>query len=274
MVWPFGSGQGADANRQDERASTRTTDIPPSDARQPVSWTDTIGQPAKAFGAAQEWAPVVVCSLASMGALQLYANYLRRIPGAAFVRPSFFRSRSLFGRVTSVGDGDNFHLFHTPGGKAVGWGWLRSVPTGRKQLKDRTISVRLAGVDAPEGAHFGKPAQPFSSEALEWLRAYIHNRNVRAYPYKRDQYNRIVATVYVRRFLLRKNVGLEMVKRGLATTYEAKSGAEFGGLKDVYVKAEAKAKKKRLGMWSGKASEFESPREYKTRWAGQDQGGK
>ena len=82
---------------------------------------------------------MVLFSLASLGALQLYANYLRRIPGAAFVRPSFFRNRSIFGKVTSVGDGDNFHLFHTPGGKAVGWGWLRKVPETRKELKDRTV---------------------------------------------------------------------------------------------------------------------------------------
>lgn len=60
-----------------------------------------------------------------------------------------------------------------------------------------------------------------------------------------------------------------MIKRGLATTYEAKSGAEFGGLKEVYQKAEAKAKQKRVGMWSGKSCEFESPREYKTKWAAQ-----
>lgn len=93
------------------------------------------------MGAAKEWAPVVGISLVGLGALQLYANYLRRIPGAAFVRPSFFRSRSLFGRVTSVGDGDNFHLFHTPGGKAVGWDWLRKVPETRKELKDRTVRL-------------------------------------------------------------------------------------------------------------------------------------
>lgn len=59
-----------------------------------------------------------------------------------------------------------------------------------------------------------------------------------------------------------------MVKRGLATTYEAKSGAEYGGLKEVYEKAEAKAKRKKKGMWGGKKSDFESPREYKTKWAG------
>ena len=54
-----------------------------------------------------------------------------------------------------------------------------------------------------------------------------------------------------------------MVKRGLATVYEAKSGAEFGGLKEVYEKAEAKAKAKKLGMWSGQPAEYESPMEYK-----------
>ena len=129
------------------------------------------------------------------------------------------------------------------------------------------IPIRIAGIDAPENAHFGKPAQPFAVEALDWLSSYILNRSVRAQIYKRDQYERVVATVYVRRFLFRKDVGYEMIKRGLATTYEAKSGAEFGGKKEKYEKAMALAKKKRRGMWSGKASEFESPREYKNKWA-------
>lgn len=282
MVWPFGS-RDTKADAKDDDAASKS----------PVSWPESLARAEKdPLGAAKEWAPVVVFSLVGLGALQLYANYLRRIPGAAFVRPSFFRNRSLFGRVTSVGDGDNFHLFHTPGGKAVGWGWLRKIPETRKELKDRTvraiisilnchksislnrfahmqIPVRLAGVDAPEGAHFGRPAQPFSAEALKWLSDYLLHRNVRAFIYKRDQYNRIVATVYVRRFLIRRNVGLEMVKRGLATTYEAKSGGEYGGMRATYEKAEAKAKKNRRGMWSGKPSEFESPREYKARYGGQ-----
>lgn len=57
-----------------------------------------------------------------------------------------------------------------------------------------------------------------------------------------------------------------MVKRGLATVYEAKSGSEFGGIKEDYEKAEALAKRKKRGMWSGKRSEFESPRDYKSRY--------
>ncbi|KAF4455154.1 hypothetical protein F53441_2474 [Fusarium austroafricanum] len=259
MIWPFGS------RNTDKEIEKKLKEA----KRQQISWTDTITRIRSApFDAAREWAPVVLFPLAGMAVLQIYANYLRRIPGSAYVRPNFFRNRSIFGRVTSVGDGDNFHLFHTPGGRILGWGWLRKVPEARKELKDRTIPIRIAGVDAPECAHFGRPAQPFSAEALMWLRDYINKRNVRAYVYKRDQYDRIVATVYTRRWLFRKDVGLEMIKAGMATTYEAKQGAEFGGRQKIYEKAQTKAKQKRKGMWSGKTTDFESPRAYKTKWAG------
>lgn len=57
-----------------------------------------------------------------------------------------------------------------------------------------------------------------------------------------------------------------MLKLGLATVYEAKSGAEFGvGLEEKYRKAEWWAKLRKRGMWAGKMKDFESPREYKTR---------
>jgi endonuclease YncB( thermonuclease family) len=256
MVWPFSSsGRDDTPNRDDPK-------------KPPVSWQGLLGAvKSDPLAAAREWAPVVGMSLVGLGALQLYANYLRRIPGAAYVSPGFFHKRSLFGKVTSVGDGDGFRLFHTPGGKAVGWGWLRKVPTSRKELKDRTVSIRIAGIDAPECAHFGQPAQPYSEEAKVWLSNYILGRNVRTYVYRRDVYERIVASVYVRRWLIRRDVGLEMIKRGLATVYEGKTAAEFGGLENMYIKAEEKAKRKRKGMWSIKADVFESPRAYKTRWA-------
>ncbi len=88
---------------------------------------------------------------------------------------------------------------------------------------------------------------------------------MRAYVYKRDQYDRAVATVYVRKWLLRRDVGLQMLRMGLATVYEAKTGAEFGQLEDKYRKAEKWAKLKRKGMWAGKTKDYESPRDYKTR---------
>jgi hypothetical protein len=56
-----------------------------------------------------------------------------------------------------------------------------------------------------------------------------------------------------------------MLKAGLATVYEAKSGAEFAGKEAKYRSAEAWAKLKRKGIWAGSQKNYESPRDYKTR---------
>ena len=73
----------------------------------------------------------------------LYTTRLRRFPNALAVRTSYFRnpSKSIFGRVTSVGDGDNFRVYHTPGGRLMGWGILpwRKLPVSRKELVGETV---------------------------------------------------------------------------------------------------------------------------------------
>ena len=132
-------------------------------------------------------------------------------------------------------------------------------------------------MDAPELAHFGRPAQPYGREALDFLTEFIHHRRVRAYIYRRDQYERVVATVYIRKWGIRRDIGLEMLKRGLATVYEAKFGAEYGKFEAKYKDAQEVAKRKKIGMWEkptllgrilGTAQKDgldESPREYKTR---------
>lgn len=58
-----------------------------------------------------------------------------------------------------------------------------------------------------------------------------------------------------------------MLKKGLATIYEAKMGAEFGDFEEDYRKVEQVAKRKKLGMWSGKMKDYESPMDYKKRTA-------
>lgn len=68
-----------------------------------------------------------------------------------------------------------------------------------------------------------------------------------------------------------------MLKRGLATVYEAKYGAEFGAYEKQYRAAEEQAKKAKVGMWAGpsplsrffkgKNEKVETPREYKRRMA-------
>ena len=72
---------------------------------------------------------------------RFYRLYLRRIPQAADIQSGFWRRRSLLGKVTSVGDADNFRLFHTPGGRLAWWGWMpgRKVPRNIKDLKDKTV---------------------------------------------------------------------------------------------------------------------------------------
>lgn len=75
-----------------------------------------------------------------------------------------------------------------------------------------------------------------------------------------------------------------MLKRGLATVYEAKYGSEFGAFEQKYREAEADAKARKVGMWatpgimerliggSGSVKALETPREYKKRMAALEKG--
>lgn len=114
--------------------------------RKPVRWTDSLNKTDwKHFLEVRQLVPAVVGATTILFCVHLYKRYLRRIPSTEFIKPTFFRKRSLFGTVTSVGDGDNFRLFHTPGGRLAGWGWLpwRRVPDKREDLKDKTVMLTL-----------------------------------------------------------------------------------------------------------------------------------
>ncbi|KAI5786430.1 hypothetical protein DFH27DRAFT_258301 [Peziza echinospora] len=189
-----------------------------ADKHQPSILSAEFWKDPRTFLTPRVLIPATILATGSLTAIHFYRSYVRRIPDSSQIYPSFFRRRSLFGQVTSVGDGDNFRLYHTPGGRLLGWGWLpgRKVPTDRKELKERTVHIRIAGVDAPESAHFGLPAQPHSAESLEWLRKYLLGRRVRAHIYRRDQYDRVVCSVKVWHGLWRRDVGLEMLRAGVA----------------------------------------------------------
>ncbi len=112
----------------------------------PVSWTDSLN--------ATDWThytdprtviPTIILTGTTLLSVRFYHSYLRRIPQANSIQPAFWRRRSLLGRVTSVGDGDNFRLYHTPGGALAGWGWMigRRVPKKREDLKDKTVCCRI-----------------------------------------------------------------------------------------------------------------------------------
>lgn len=122
----------------------------------------------------------------------------------------------------------------------------------------------------------------YSQEALKWLTNFLMHRRVLVHIYREDQYKRVVATVYVRRWLFfQQDVGLQMLRDGMATVYDAKTGVEFGGneLEGEYRDAEARARKLRKGLWKdertwwGKEKAgWETPREYKTRMTEMESG--
>ncbi|TKA23015.1 hypothetical protein B0A50_07233 [Salinomyces thailandicus] len=280
MPWPqwLWSRSNTDAGDEGRKSSLPWEDSSPK--RTGGSWESNLNSiDWSHYTSPQTITASILTTATTLGLLRLYKAYIRRIPSVDYLKPGLLRRRSLYGYVSRVGDGDNFHLFHTPGGRLLGWGWL---PWRRmsdiKKFKGKTVPVRIAGVDAPERAHFGRPEQPHSQEALDWLQSFILHRYVRAYPYRKDQYGRAVSTVYRRRWLFWKSdVGYNMLKRGLATVYEAKFGSEFGGKEEQYKAAEARAREKKVGMWQQpgvvakllgrKQHTTESPREYKTRIA-------
>jgi len=144
-------------------------------------------------------------------------------------------------------------------------------------LKDETIHIRLAGVDAPEAAHFGRPAQPFSEESLAWLKNQVDNKTVYCQLLRRDQYKRIVSFVHLKPRLLPgflvtgKSLSLEMLRAGWAETYE-QAGAEYGRWgKAEFLRLQAEAQAARRGKWKYGLG-AESPAEYKRRYAAADGG--
>lgn len=244
------------------------------------------------------------------GSIIGYNRYLRQCKNVKEIPYRWFKRHWLYGKVTAVGDGDNFHLYHLPGGIFGGWGWIRSIPrlernvipvmkkpnlnskswfgnmtklplvSNKNQVKLRskhymdmapnfkgkrnlpTIPVRISGIDAPERAHFGNKAQPFSDEALNWLRCQILGRRVWIKPLSVDQYGRCVARgVYWTWLGGWQDIGLQMIKEGLAVVYEGKTGAEFDGKEKSYRFHEFISRSQRKGLWIQR--KVETPGQYK-----------
>ena len=109
---------------------------------EPPSWTGALNEASWShYRDPRNLVPVAILTGGALSVAALYRKYLRRIPQAINIGSSHWRRRSLFGRVTSVGDADNFRLFHTPGGRLAGWEILpwRRVPKTSKELKERTV---------------------------------------------------------------------------------------------------------------------------------------
>ena len=124
--------------------------------------------------------------------------------------------------------------------------------------------------------HFGGTPQPYSKEAKQWLTDTVCNKRVIVTLHRLDQYNRVVGSVsyYPPGTLWQtlaliawpftswapRSLSLDMVRAGLAMVYE-NAGAEYGGLREKLVKAEALARRQRIGIWQ--QDKVVHPSEYK-----------
>ncbi len=125
--------------------------------------------------------------------------------------------------------------------------------TGRARIIDGDSlrvagkEVRLQGIDAPEGrqncTRFGK-SWPCGRRSADKLKSLTSNSQVACEVSKRDRYRRFLATCFVGR----KNINREMVVRGWAVSYGR------------YKSAEKRARTGRRGIWIG---EFERPRAWR-----------
>lgn len=155
---PATLGDEPDPSSPDGRAASATTstDITTTTTKAPhkSNKQSRASSPSAATAGIAGWASfgdprilvqTVVLTSTIVLALQVRRRYLCRFPDAGSIPPSYFRRKSVFGYVTSVGDGDNFRIFHTPGGRMAGWGWLpwMTIPVSRKDLKDNTVYAHL-----------------------------------------------------------------------------------------------------------------------------------
>ncbi len=127
-------------------------------------------------------------------------------------------------------------------------------------LKPKPFAVRLYAIDAPE------LSQPHGHEAREGMRKMARG-SLRLDVVNTDRYGRVVGVVYRRN--RKKSLNHAMVAAGLAYSYQ-----RYGKL-DGIDEAEARARKRRLGIWKSGGSQTRpwdyrrSPREgrgKKGRW--------
>ncbi|EJW03179.1 hypothetical protein EDEG_02432 [Edhazardia aedis USNM 41457] len=160
----------------------------------------------------------------------------------------------LKGIVIKVGDGDGFRMHHQP-----------MFNKDKIPKNNKTLSIRLAGIDAPEVRTFKRPEQKFAIESRDFLRTLILNKTVEIEVLKIDRYNRIVATVFVKNKNRKKiNVSIEMVKAGLACVFEG-GCAVYGNYEKELRKTQEIAKAQKIEIWSD--PDFILPMDYKRMYA-------
>ena len=185
-------------------------------------------------------------------------------------RNYFAEQITIYGYVDRVIDGDTMRVTHCPRFSSCPPASSSSLPsTGRRRIWDKTLKVRIYGVDSPElqKKSTDPPSQPYAEEAKDFASKLVLGKKVRLKLLRKDQYNRAIVKVETPRGIIpivgrRKDLSVELVRRGYATVYRG-GGAAYDSKKELLEKLEAQARSQKKGLWSVDEKERVSPAEFK-----------
>ena len=100
---------------------------------------------------------------------------------------------------------------------------------------NKKIKIRLYGIDAPE------TTQKYGQASRDYLRKIVKNKNLTYKIRSKDDYGRVVATLYGDN----KDLNYEMIKAGWAWHYK------YYYKSKKYAKKEKNAREQKLGLWKG-----------------------
>ena len=127
--------------------------------------------------------------------------------------PLLLSAQLLKGKAVKITDGDTFTL----------------LVDGHEQVR-----IRIDGIDAPE------KGQAFGNRAKEYLSGMIWGKELTVKVSKKDKYGRSIGKISTPEI---KEVGLEMIKAGLAWQYRDYNKDES------YAEAEKLARENKKGLW-------------------------
>lgn len=110
---------------------------------------------------------------------------------------------------------------------------------------NKKVKIRLYGIDAPE------TTQKYGQASRDYLRKIVKNKRLTYKIRSKDDYGRVVATLYGDD----KDLNYEMIKAGLAWHYK------YYYKSKKYAEAEKNARKQKIGLWKG--DNPQAPWEYR-----------
>ncbi|MDH3694167.1 MAG: thermonuclease family protein [Gammaproteobacteria bacterium] len=140
--------------------------------------------------------------------------------------------------ITACSSGKNSQSFSAK----VDW-----VADGDTVRLDDGSKVRLLGINTPELAKDGKPAEPLAKEARQFLRQLIDKQTIQIITSKQtyDKYGRLLAYV----FHDDTDVQVELLKQGLASVIAIPPNVRMA---DRYLAAETEARYSEIGIWGNR----------------------